>query len=134
MMVLMNDYEIAKDLWKKWTEMWNGRPELALELAAPKFALHLPTPGNVDQTTVVTPDAVVAWVAASIARFDRITFRYEAGPFVAGPWSGEIVAGGKISFVCGMDSIGFKNGKLTEYWTLSKESDAIARWTQRLLP
>lgn len=137
----MNDYETAQHLWKKWTEMWNGKPELARDLASPGFALHLPTPGNVDPTKVTTPDEVVAWVAASIARFDQITFRYEAGPFVdtvagivAGPWSAEIVAGGKTSFVCGMDTIGFKDGKLTEYWTLSKESDAVDRWMQRLVP
>lgn len=141
MLVCMNDYETGLHLWKKWTEMWNGAPELARELAAPRFALHLPTPGNIDPTTVTTPDAVVDWVAASIARFDEITFRYDAGPFVdtvarivAGPWSARIVAAGKISFVCGMDTIAFEDGKLTEYWTLSKDAESVDRWTRRLAP
>jgi hypothetical protein len=116
--------------------MWNGRTELARELVAPRFALHLPLPNAVDPTTVDDPESVERWVVAHRARFERITFHYDAGPFVdtvagvvAGPWSAEIVVGGVVRRACGMDTIAFRDGKITEYWTLSKEAEDVGGWT-----
>jgi hypothetical protein len=34
--------------------------------------------------------------------------------------------------VCGMDTIAFRAGKITEYWTLSKPVDAFGRWSRAL--
>jgi len=75
------------------------------------------------------------------ARFERITFHYEAGPYVdtaagvvAGPWWAESVVEGKPRLSAGMDTIAFRNGKITEYWTLSKEVDSVGDWAKALAP
>jgi hypothetical protein len=132
-------YETGIRLWAEWTAMWNGRTELALDLVAPRFVVHLPPPNPTDPATVHDPASVKSWVERHRAGFDRITFHYEAGPFVdtiagvvAGPWSAEVVVGGKTKRICGMDTLGFRDAKIHEYWTLARESDAVADWTRAL--
>ena len=134
-----NLYETGLKLWADWTEMWNGRPELALELVAPSFVLHLPLPTPFDTAAVSNPAAVERFVSEARARFERITFHYEAGPFVdtargvvAGPWWAESVIEGKSRLSAGMDTIAFRDGKITEYWTLSKEVDSVGEWVKVL--
>jgi hypothetical protein len=137
----MNDnlYETGLRLWAQWTEMWNGRPELARELVAPRFALHLPLPSVIDAEAVTDPEAVVRWVTRHRAQYDRLTFFYDAGPFVdadacviAGPWTAEVVVKGAKRVVCGMDTIAFRQGRITEYWTLGKDADGVGLWTKAL--
>lgn len=132
-----DSYRLGIELWAKWTEMWNGRPELALTLVGPRFVLHLPQPENLDPTSINSPASVEQWVRAHRARFDRLTFRYEAGPFVdtragvvAGPWVADSAIAGKPRVVCGMDTISFRDGKIIEYWTVSKQVDAPRDWTK----
>jgi len=115
--------------------MWNERPELARVLVADGFVLHLPTPNAVAQETVDGPAAVERWVIAHRAKFQRLVFASTCGPFVdvragvvAGPWFAETIVAGEPRPVCGMDTIAFRDGKVTEYWTLSKEVDAFGRW------
>jgi hypothetical protein len=136
----MNDYEIGIDLWNQWTSMWNGRPELALTLVADRFALHLPTPSALDQTAVVSPADVERWVTRHRASYRTLRFETGCGPFVdttrgiiSGPWFADASPDGKPRQVCGIDVIAFRSGKISEYWTLSKEVDAVARWVTRLL-
>ncbi len=133
-------YGMGLTLWAKWTEMWNGRPELARQLVAERFALHLPSPTLVDPETINDAASVERWVTAHRARYERIEFRYGAGPFVdtvtgvvAGPWSAQIVIGGAERLVCGMDTIAFSGGKITEYWTLSKDVEVVGKWTLPLI-
>jgi hypothetical protein len=136
----MNDlYETGTLLWPRWTEMWNGRPELARELVAPRFALHLPLPSVVDAATVTDPEGVVAWVTNHRAQYDRLAFFYEAGPFVdtaagvvAGPWTAEVVVKGAKRVVCGMDILAFRESRITEYWTLGKDAVEVGLWTRAL--
>lgn len=138
----MDIYQQGIDLWNRWTEMWNGKPELALELVAPRFALHLtavPSRG-VDITTIDTPERVMEWVRNHRAKFTNLTFTTQVGPFVdvtagvvAGPWSADTTSGGTSSWACGMDTIAFRDGRITEYWTLSSPVDRVATWDQRLL-
>ena len=135
----MDNYQTGLLLWKQWTDMWNGQPELARALVAPEFVLHLAGTSLVDEATVSDPESVVRFVAGHRARHDKLEFRYDAGPFVdtvagvvAGPWSAERVIDGVPSVVCGMDTIRFRDGKITEYWTLAKEADAIGRWCSAL--
>ena|SRR6478735_9772306 len=130
------NYEMGLMLWAKWTQMWNGRPELARQLVAERFALHLPLPNLVDPETIKDATSVERWVSEHRARYDRITFRYGAGPFVdtvagvvAGPWSAEIVTGSNQRLVCGMDTIAFNAGKITEYWTVSRDVEVVGAWT-----
>jgi hypothetical protein len=130
-------YEMGLGLWTRWTEMWNGRPELARELVALRFALHLPLPSLADAAAIADPEAVVRWVTSHRAQYDRLTFSYGAGPFVdtracvvAGPWTAEVVAKGAARLVCGMDTIAFHDGRITEYWTVGKDVDRLGAWRQ----
>jgi hypothetical protein len=134
-------YATGLRLWRDWTEMWNSRPELALQLVVPRFALHLTTPSGVDQTTVADPEAVARWVTAHRGRFHQLRFHTGCGPFVdtvagivAGPWYADASIDGSPRIVCGMDTIGFRDGLITEYWTISKEADAVGRWVTALTP
>jgi len=134
-----NPYQTGIKLWADWTAMWNGRPELALELVAPRFVLHLPLPSPFDIAAVSNPVAVERFIREARARFERITFHYEAGPYVdtvagvvAGPWWAESVVEGKPRLSSGMDTIAFCDGKITEYWTLSKEVDSVGDWVKAL--
>jgi hypothetical protein len=142
MLRIMNDlYQTGIKLWADWTEMWNGRPELALELVAARFVLHLPSPSPFDTAAVSNPAAVARFVSEARARFERITFHYEAGPYVdtaacvvAGPWWAASESEGKPKLSAGMDTIAFRDGKITEYWTLSKEVDRVGDWVKALAP
>jgi hypothetical protein len=135
-------YATGIRLWNGWTEMWNRRPELARTLVADRFVPHLVTPGTVDPETICDPAAVERWVIAHRARFQRLVFHTGCGPFidvtagvVAGPWFADSSLDGAPRPVCGMDTIAFRDGKITEYWTLSKDVDAIGGWvTSRQTP
>ena len=120
-------------LWDEWTEMRNGRPELARALVADRFTLHVVTPTlGVDPTTVSDPAAVERWVRAHRAKFARLTFSSNMRPFVdvaagvvAGPWSADISVDATPRWACGMDTIAFRDGKITEYWTLSDRKSVV---------
>jgi hypothetical protein len=133
-------YEMGLRLWIDWTVMWNGKPELARSLVADTFALHLPTPGALDQETIGTPEAVERWVTSHRASFVRLSFETHCGPFVdtkrqvvAGPWVAHASMDGSPRVVCGMDTLAFRDGKIIEYWTLSKEADVFGRWPTGIL-
>jgi hypothetical protein len=42
------------------------------------------------------------------------------------------VTEGKPKLSVGMDTIAFRDGKITEYWTLSKEVDSVGDWAKAL--
>jgi len=128
-------YATGLRLWSQWTEMWNRDPALARSIVAERFVLHLVTPGGVDPRTVDGPVAVERWVIAHRAKFQRLTFHTGCGPYVdvaagvvAGPWFADTSVDGTPRPVCGIDAIAFRDGKITEYWTLSREADAVGRW------
>src|SRR6187399_1313439 len=128
-------YATGLRLWSDWTEMWNERPDIARRIVADRFALHLPTTSPIAGESVDNPAAVERWVITHRARFKRLTFHTDCGPFVdvracvvAGPWFADTSIDGSPRPVCGMDTIAFLDGKITEYWTLSKEVDAVGRW------
>src|ERR1700761_8314362 len=114
-----NLYETGIRLWTEWTNMWNGRPELALELVAPRFRLHLPTPLEEDELAIDTPEAVRQLVIRARAKVELLQFHFPIGPFVdvragvvAGPWHADVVAGGVKRIASGMDTIFFRDGKI----------------------
>lgn len=132
---MTNTYETGLDLWTRWMQMWNERPALARELVAPQFVLHLPMPAAVDASTITDPAAVERWVTVHCAKFTSLAFRYEAGPYVdtvagvvAGPWIADAAVAGVPRLVCGMDIIAFRDGKITEYWTVGKDVEAFGAW------
>jgi hypothetical protein len=133
-----NSYETGTRLWTEWTEMWNGRPELALKLVAPSFRLHLVTPSDYDQLAVDGPEAVRQWVTRHRAKFQALRFYFGVGPFVderagvvSGPWHAEVTLDGKQGRVCGMDTVLYRDGQITDYWTVAKEADEVGRWSTR---
>lgn len=72
------------------------------------------------------------------AKFRRLAFHTGCGPFVdpvagvvAGPWHAEANTTDAERWVVGMDTIAFHDGKVTEYWTLSKEIDVVGAWSTR---
>ena len=110
-------YETGIRLWKDWTEMWNGRPELALTLVAPRFVLHLPKlsklerPDPVATESIDSPAAVERLVREARSKYTRLTFMYECGPFVdvragivAGPWIADTSLDGTPRPVCGRET------------------------------
>ena len=120
--------------------MWNVDPSLARELVAPRFALHLTLPTIADPTTITDPVAVERWVAAHRARFGKLVFSMRVGPFVdvragvvAGPWIADTIVDGVAQPVCGMDTIAFRGGKITEYWTISKPGYDYGEWDRAQL-
>jgi len=128
------------DLWTRWTEMWNERPALARELVAPRFVLHLTLPEITPQAAITDPEAVERWVTAHRAKFQRLVFHTGCGPFVdtragvvAGPWYADTIIDGAPRPVCGMDTLAFRAGKITEYWTISKPVDDVGRWARALV-
>jgi hypothetical protein len=141
----MNDrdiYERGITLWNRWTTMWNHEPELALDLVAPRFVLHLTLPRELDETAVDSPSAVHEWVVAHRAKFTRLRFTNECGPFVdvrtsvvAGPWIADAAIADVPRPVCGMDTIRFDDdGKIVEYWTMSTPVERFGRWAKSIAP
>jgi hypothetical protein len=47
-----------------------------------------------------------------------------------GPWIADVIQNGTPRSMCGMDTIAFRDGKITEYWTLAKPVEAFGRWSQ----
>jgi hypothetical protein len=132
-------YATGLSLWNQWTEMWNHRPALARTLVADRFVLHLTLPATTAEADVCDPAAVERWVIAHRAKFQRLVFHNQCGPFVdvrvgivAGPWFADTVIDGAPRPVCGMDTLAFRDGKITEYWTLSKPVDDLGRWGRAL--
>jgi hypothetical protein len=130
-------YTIGLDLWNDWTTMWNGQPSLALRLVAPRFVLHLTVASAVDPESVTTPEAVAHWVTGQIAKYRLLSFSTGCGPFVdvaagvvAGPWHARAQLDDAERWVCGMDTIAFRDGKITEYWTMSTPVPAVGGWSR----
>ena len=80
-------YETGIRLWAEWTAMWNGRTELALDLVAPRFVVHLPPPNPTDPATVHDPASVKSWPdfdarlhAGHLERIARIQLGFGTSP------------------------------------------------------
>lgn len=128
-------YAVGRALWDRWTLMWNRDPSLARTLVADPFVLHLPLPDPIPQRTVSTPAAVETWVTSHRARYRALVFHADMPPFVdvvagviAGPWHADASVDGAPRPVCGIDLLAFRDGKITEYWTLSRPVDAVGDW------
>jgi predicted ester cyclase len=117
-----------RQMYDRWMEMWNGRPELAAELVAPGCVVHQP-PHDVSG-----PEGVRQMVEMGRAPFDDITFRIEAEPIVEGNrlaarWSmsgryrgclpGATAAPGTAVVFGGIDIWRIEDGKIAEYWVSS---------------
>jgi hypothetical protein len=57
---------------------------------------------------------------------------YTTGLRIWNDWTTMLIVDGSPLSVCGMDTLAFRDCKVIEYWTLSKEVDHVGRWGHRV--
>ncbi|MFI6345334.1 hypothetical protein [Streptomyces sp. NPDC050560] len=127
----MSDEKTGIELWRAWTDLWAGRLELAEEIVADGFTVHVAT--DRDLSAVNDGPSVRAWVAALNTVFTQAQFTMEAGPIaadglVAGRWRTHGVLGKDTPF--GPAGARFSrvshdilridgDGRIAEFWSAS---------------
>jgi predicted ester cyclase len=120
-----------KELWKSWSELWNGNLSIADEIIAPNFVAYFAPIGN-SPAEVHGPDELKQWISATGAAFTETSFTTTVGPLVdqdkvAGRWVFRATYGGgmpgasptavgKRVEYAGMDLFRVEAGKIVEYW------------------
>jgi len=120
-----------KELWKSWSELWNGNLSIADEIIAPNFVAYFAPIGN-SPGEVHGPDTLKQWIGATVGAFTDYSFRTTVGPIadedkVAGRWVFRAIyqggipgtspsAVGKQVEYAGMDIFRVDAGKIVEYW------------------
>ncbi len=120
-----------KDLWKSWSEVWNGDLSTVDEIIAPNFVAHFAPIGN-SPPEVHGPDELKQWIVATAAAFTDYSFTTTVGPivdedYIAGRWlframyqggipGASSSAVGKHIEYAGMDLFRVEAGKIVEYW------------------
>ncbi|MBA2676783.1 MAG: ester cyclase [Ktedonobacteraceae bacterium] len=120
-----------KELWKRWSELWNGNLSIANEIIAPNFVAHFAPMGN-SPTEVRGPEGLKQWIGGIGAAFTNASFTTSVGPLadedlVAGRWTfratyqggmpgASPAAVGKSVEYAGMDIFRVEDGKIVEYW------------------
>jgi hypothetical protein len=134
-----NTNEIATmghHLWDSWTAMWNGELSNARHIIADGFYAHLSNTQTADPATMRNAVEVEKWVTRVRNKYASIVYSTQAGPFidvtaqtVSCYWkangvyagltgkAGDIV--GKEFTVVGTDILRFRDGQITECWTMS---------------
>jgi hypothetical protein len=137
----MTKRDEAQKLWERWAAMWNGDYSQASDIIVVKgFNAHLTDIGLLLADPVKlrmnSPQEVHEWVARIRERYASLNYTTKTGPFIdientkiIASWQAEGVFGGKTSMpndipgksftVVGTDILGFKDGKLYEYWAIN---------------
>lgn len=128
-------------LWARWLDMWNADPQIAHEILAPGYRVHLPSVGATQDTSAIHgPAGMAEWVSAFSGRFDGLRYRAQLGPFVDGdtlvcrwvgtatfagrtPWPSD-VPGSPVTWV-GVDILRLEDGLIAEAWTQGAETTRI---------
>jgi hypothetical protein len=140
----------GEKLWSQWTAMWNGKPALAEEIIAPGFWVHLTLDTGMAPEQLRDGMSVAKWVAGFRDRFERLVYSYSASPIVdleqgvvTCPWVVDgVYAGrtkspldvpGKAFRKAGVDILRFRDGRISECWTLSNDVTSLQRevWDPR---
>ena len=125
--------QAAADMWERWLVMWNEDPEVAHEIIADEYRVHLPTAGaTIDPAQIRDAAGMADWVRGFTGKFGDLTYYTDFGPMVDGDlatvrWIGTAVCQGKtgwptdvpgtpITFV-GVDILRIIEGKIVECWT-----------------
>ena len=128
-MTTTNDEGIA--LYEKWAKMWNGDLDLAADLlVAEGFILHLTDVGMQAGDPQIVRGASVPEFQAMVVRvrnrYDTLVYRTQSGPFVdqdrgvvCAPWQAEASQGSNSITIVGTDILGFRDGKIYEYWAIN---------------
>ena len=128
--------QTGRYLWDSWTTMWNGELPLARHIIADGFYAHLSNTSTADPATLRNAAEVEKWVTRVRSKYAELVYATDAGPFVDTTaqtvtcyWkakgiyagftgkAGDIV--GKEFTVVGTDILKFRDGKITECWTMS---------------
>lgn len=124
----------ARQLYRRWMEMWNGDLDAAPEIFSADCVAH-PAPTSTGEPPVYRgPDEMRRFVEQGRAIFSEVAFRPLDSPIVDGDrlacrWTGEGTYGGgmpgatappgtPISF-SGIDVWRIEDGKVVEYWVAS---------------
>lgn len=129
----------AAAIWSRWLSMWNENPEIAHDIIAPVFRLHLPTFGaTIDPSRIVRPGDMRDWVSGFSGKFEGLIYRTDFGPLVDGDkfacrWYGTGIYQGKTGFpgdvpgkhvtMVGVDILRIDDdGRIAECWTQGAET------------
>ena len=120
-----------KELWQRWSALWNGNLALADEIIAPNFVAHFAAAGP-SPSEVQGSEGLKQWIGGTLAAFTNASFTTSVGPLadedlVAGRWifratyqggmpGASPAAVGKGVEYAGMDIFRVKDGKIIEYW------------------
>jgi hypothetical protein len=134
----------GEQLWANWTAMWNGDPALAEKIVAPGFWAHTTLEVAIDPREVRDAAAVAGWVRSFRQGFERLVYTTAEGPFVDvergvimcnwfvdGVYAGRTNRPGDVAGAvfrkAGLDMLAFRDGRVTECWTLSGDITGLAR-------
>jgi SnoaL-like polyketide cyclase len=133
----------ARDhFWTTWVALWNGRYDLAAEIIAPEFRIHVNRIDRQSDPLPAGPEGLVGWIKQSAAAFSGLTFTTTVGPIaddehLAGQWHatgtyvggmpGVIVPEGSPVTFNGTDILRIANGKATDYWSEALSAELRAR-------
>jgi hypothetical protein len=128
----------AEAIWGRWLAMWNEDPQIAHEIIADEYVVHLPAAGaTIDPSQIRSAAAMADWVAGFTAKFDGLVYSTDFGPLVDGDrlvvrWYGDAVyrgltgwprdvAGSPVRMV-GVDVLRIVDGRIVECWTQGAEA------------
>ncbi len=125
--------DCKEQLWVTWAAIWNGAYDLAPGIISPDFRIHV-TLIDADNSEIVGPAGLVAWIQQTTWAFADLTFTTTVGPIadeghLVGQWRAHgtyqqglphiaVTAGTPVTFA-GIDILRFDQGMATEYWLTS---------------
>jgi predicted ester cyclase len=121
-----------RELWNRWSELWNGNLAIADEIISPDFISHF-APMASSPSEVRGPEGLKQWIGGVVMAFKDYSFTTEVGPIVdedkvAGRWlfrgtyqggmpgSSPSAIGKRVEYA-GIDLFRVdESGKIVEYW------------------
>jgi hypothetical protein len=123
----------AAELWQRWLVMWNGQPQVAHDIIADEYVVHLPTAAaTIDPADIRDAAGMASWVAGFRDKFDGLRYHTDVGPLVDGDklicrwyatatfqgrtgWPGD--GPGRPASMVGVDILRVRGGRIAECWT-----------------
>lgn len=126
--------EQLREMWGRWSDLWNGDLAVADEIIAPGFVAHF-APASNSPSEVRGPDGLAAWIDQIMSVYTGYSVATTVGPvteadMLAGRWvirgtyqggipgSRPEAVGKDIAFE-GMDLLRVDGDQIAEYWVSS---------------
>jgi hypothetical protein len=132
------DHELATRIWDRWLDMWNIDAEIAHEIIADEYRVHLPAAGaTIDPSKIRSAAGMADWVRGFTGKFEGLRYSTDFGPLVDGDklvcrWIGRAVylgltgfpgdVAGKPVTMVGVDILRIHDGRIVECWTQGAEA------------